>query len=69
LPICWGCSVVTFKAKLPQLQAIGFPAYDKLLRGYDLKAIELWLDDRSGIGDGEEFDPHLAKLERSLGLR
>ncbi len=32
---------MTLKVRIPKLLTIGFPEYDKLLRGYDLKAIEL----------------------------
>ena len=31
------------------MEAQGFPLYDDLLRGYDEKAVDLWLDRRSNI--------------------
>jgi len=31
------------------MEAQGFPLYDDLLRGYDEKAVDLWLDRRANI--------------------
>lgn len=41
-----------------ELEAMGFPAYDEFLGGWDADAIELWLDKRSGIisADNENVD-------------
>lgn len=44
-----GMCVTTFRTKLPQLLDAGFPARDQLLRGYDSRAVESWLDSRSGL--------------------
>ena len=40
----------TFKRRRAELEETGFPRYDELLGGTDSKAIEAWLDTRSGIG-------------------
>jgi len=44
-----GICVATFDKRLPDLREQGFPLYDDLLGGYDMKAIDDWLDRRSGI--------------------
>lgn len=38
-----------FAAKLPELQRRGFPAADPTTGMYDLKAIDSWMDRRSGL--------------------
>ena len=44
-----GISMGTFNARRAQMEAEGFPEYDRLLGGYDVKAVDLWLDRRSNI--------------------
>lgn len=55
-------SEVTFKKRLPKLEAEGFPRVDKLLGGRDAKAIEAWFDKRSGLG----VDPLSQATEAAL---
>jgi hypothetical protein len=38
-----------FVAKLPELQRRGFPAADPTTGMFDLKAIDSWMDRRSGL--------------------
>jgi hypothetical protein len=44
-----GLSLDTFEARLPDLIARGFPSPDSTTSFYDLKAIEAWMDRRSGL--------------------
>jgi len=44
-----GMCVATFDKRLSDLQMQGFPLYDTLLGGYDMKAIDTWLDRRAGL--------------------
>ena len=44
-----GISIGTFNTRRPAMEAQGFPLYDNLLRGYDEKAVDLWLDRRANI--------------------
>jgi hypothetical protein len=43
-------SFLEFREKLQQLRAQGFPPPCSVTGHYDLKAIDIWLDDRSGLG-------------------
>jgi DNA-binding IclR family transcriptional regulator len=45
-----GLTEAQFRECLPDLLARGFPAADPTTGNYDLKAAELWLDRRSGLG-------------------
>ena len=38
-----------FRTKQPKLEEAGFPQEDKLLGGWDIDAIDRWLDKRSGL--------------------
>lgn len=38
-----------FRQRRLRLEAAGFPIFDPLLGGWDLNAIEVWLDCRSGL--------------------
>lgn len=42
---------------LPELYDLGFPKMDELLNGWDADAVNLWLDQRSGIADASLIDP------------
>ena len=46
-----GPTIAAFSAALPRLQNRGFPAADPDTGNYDLKAIEAWIDRRSGLAD------------------
>lgn len=51
-----------------ELEAMGFPAYDEFLDGWDADAIELWLDKRSGIdadnsGADNDLDGRLEEMK------
>ena len=46
-----GPTIAAFSAALPRLQNRGFPAADPDTGNYDLKAIEAWMDRRSGLAD------------------
>lgn len=50
----------SFKEKRPELEKQGFPKFDPLLGGWDSRAIELWLDARSGIALPANSDEALA---------
>ncbi len=56
-----GKSESWFRDNLPTLAAEGFPSPDALLGGWDVDAIELWLDSRSGIVDAVEGDGELLR--------
>lgn len=63
-----GISMGTFNARRPQMEAEGFPGYDRLLGGYDVKAVDLWLDRRSNIAPASTSaaDRALDQWEQSL---
>ena len=44
-----GHGVTWLRSNRDRLEAMGFPAYDDFLGGWDADAIELWFDRRSGI--------------------
>jgi hypothetical protein len=44
-----GLGLADFEARLPDLIARGFPAADVTTGFFDLKAIEAWMDRRSGL--------------------
>ena len=46
-----GPTIVAFSAALPRRQNRGFQAADPDAGNYDLKAIEAWMDWRSGLAD------------------
>jgi len=54
----------------PELCAHGFPRRDDLLDGWDLKAVDEWLDRRSKVGDRAAGLASLqrAELEREFGI-
>ena len=39
----------TFSSRIAALNAKGFPQRDEFLGGWDGKAVQRWLDDRSGL--------------------
>lgn len=45
-----GIALADFAERLPDLLARGFPAADPTTGNFDLKAIEAWMDRRSGLG-------------------
>jgi hypothetical protein len=54
-----------------KLYAAGFPRRDALVDGWDLNAIDAWLDRRSGILPVERIDLAVAQrseLEREFGI-
>lgn len=52
-----------FRQLKPQLEREGFPKPDSITGRYDRRAIDLWLDQRSGIA-GNSRDPGLrARIE------
>lgn len=68
-----GWAQSTFRDRKAALEKKGFPRRDRLLGGWDLAAIEQWLDRRSGVGtsssgqawldaiDGTENEPAVSK--------
>ena len=42
-----------------ELEAMGFPAFDEFLGGWDADAIEFWFDRRSGIAEVMVDDHHV----------
>ena len=52
----------TFRNKLPELTKSGFPDYDNLLGGFDLKAVNQWMDIRAGIEMGKPIDSADAEI-------
>ena len=44
-----GMSQSAFCRRRHELEALGFPNYDHILKGWDSVAIESWLDKRSGL--------------------
>ena len=45
-----GLSACDFAKRLPDLIARGFPSPDPTTDNFDLKAIDAWMDRRSGLG-------------------
>ena len=45
-----------FRQQRNKLEAQGFPQKNKLLGGWDAKAIELWLDQMAGLKRPENYD-------------
>ena len=45
-----GLSLDVFNGRLPDLLARGFPPPDPTTGNFDLKAIDAWMDQRSGLG-------------------
>jgi hypothetical protein len=46
-----------FQALLPELQARGFPHPDPTTGMFDMKAVDLWMDRRSGLLGNAEAEP------------
>ena len=44
-----GVDLATFEAKLAELLVRGFPGPDPTTGNYDTKAIQIWMDRRSGL--------------------
>ena len=55
-----GLGMTEFSRKLPQLEAEGFPKPDPVTGRRDRKAIDAWLDARSGL-IGESYDGGLSQ--------
>lgn len=47
-----GIDQAEFATRLPELIARGFPAADSTTGNFDLKAIDFWMDRRSGLSAG-----------------
>lgn len=45
-------TLAEFQTRFSDLRSRGFPAPDPTTGNFDLKAIDLWMDNRSGIRDG-----------------
>jgi hypothetical protein len=65
-----GHSSSWLRVHYPELRAQGFPRRDDLLDGWDLKAVDEWLDRRSKVGDRVAGLANLqrAELEREFGI-
>lgn len=46
-------TLTEFRSHLPSLRRDGFPAACGVTGHFDLKAIDAWLDNRSGVADSE----------------
>ena len=51
-----GICVETFKKRYPELICAGFPPYDTMLKGFDIKAVEAWIDKRSLLAPSETIE-------------
>ena len=60
-----GLGMTEFSRKLPQLEAEGFPKPDPVTGRRDRKAIDAWLDARSGL-IGESYDDGLSQRLEAL---
>ena len=60
-----GLGMTEFSRKLPQLEAEGFPKPDPVTGRRDRKAIDAWLDARSGL-TGESYDGGLGQRLEAL---
>jgi hypothetical protein len=60
-----GLGPTDFSRVLPQLEAEGFPKPDPVTGRRDLKAIDAWLDARSGL-TGESYDGGLGQRLKAL---
>ena len=55
-----GLGPTEYKQKLLQLEAEGFPKPDPLTRRRDIKAIDCWMDARSGLAEDDSANGALA---------
>ncbi len=60
-----GLGMTEFSRKLPQLEAEGFPKPDPVTGRRDRKAIDAWMDARSGLV-GEVYDGGLGQRLEAL---
>ena len=56
-------SVTTLNERLRDMYADGCPMWDELIKGFDLKAFNLWLDARAGLVPPSESDADRALNE------
>ena len=64
-----GLTLPIFESTLPRLRSRGFPMPDPDTGNYDLKAIEAWMDWRSGLAKVEEAqDAGSGDFSARLGL-
>lgn len=55
--------------RLSKFEAMGFPKYDPILDGWDIKAVDLWIDGRSKLlSPSDQIAADRAALARELGL-
>lgn len=61
-------TLAEFKSHLPALRRDGFPTACAITGHFDLKAIDAWLDKRTGVADTNEISDHEleALLEEAL---
>ena len=62
----WGRSVNWFRSNRPILESEGFPLRDPLFGGWDSRAINDWMDRRSGLSKaslGDELTRELAEWQ------
>ncbi|MGI4765368.1 MAG: hypothetical protein ACRYGP_09945, partial [Janthinobacterium lividum] len=64
-----GLTLPAFESTLPRLRERGFPVPDPDTGNFDLKAIENWMDRRSGLAKAEEAqDAGAGDFSAKLGL-
>ena len=60
-----GLGMTEFHRKLPELEAEGFPKLDPVTGRRDRKAVDAWMDTRSGLA-GESYDGGLGQRLEAL---
>ena len=60
-------TLIAFETALPRLTARGFPRADPDTGNYDLKAIDAWMDRRSGLAIASEAQDAESGFQDRLG--
>jgi hypothetical protein len=58
-----------FEAKLPELLARSFPPPDPTTGHFDLRAIDMWMDARSGLGNSLTAEAKPRNAQEVFGAR
>ncbi len=63
-----GRSEEWFRQRRERLEADGFPRKDRLLDGWDLDAINAWLDKRAGLGQHLSSESTINPCDEVFGI-
>ena len=53
--------------RLARLYSLGFPRPDSITERFDRVAIDVWLDQRSGLSGGTDYDDGLSRRLKEFG--